>query len=297
MFLKTFELPEEEAEESVMDSILRTCYTTYYPFKIFPLKKLSYLSFEPITILYGGNGSGKTTLLNIIAEKLNLNRQSFYNRSSFFEDYINLCDYTGKHIPRQSQIITSDDVFDSMLDLRAINEGIDVKRGLLFEEYNNRKYDGPELRKLKRFSIDHLEEDTKKLEEIQSVKVSQSKYVKQRLVNNIKGCSNGESASQYFTQRIRDNALYLLDEPENSLSSERQLELAQYIEYSARFYNCQFIIATHSPFLLSIKEAKIYNLDTVPVSEVNSWTELNNMRAFYNLFKTYEKDFEKCSNK
>lgn len=168
------------------------------------------------------------------------------------------------------QIITSDDVFDSMLDLRAINDGIDIKRGLLFEEYNNRKFESPgKLRKLKSFSLENLEEDTKKLEEIKSVKVS-STYVKQRLVNNIKTNSNGESAFQYFVQRIRENALYLLDEPENSLSSERQLELAQYIEHSARFYHCQFIIATHSPFVLSIKNAKIYNLDSMLVKEVSS---------------------------
>lgn len=123
--------------------------------------------------------------------------------------------------------------------------------------------------------------------------MSQSTYVKQRLVNNIKTNSNGESAFQYFVQRIRENALYLLDEPENSLSSERQLELAQYIEHSARFYHCQFIIATHSPFVLSIKNAQIYNLDSMPVKEVSSWTELNNMRAFYELFKRYASDFER----
>lgn len=288
MYLEQFEIPSEYQEENFIGGIQRTCYTSYYPFKIFPAKYLNSLTFSPIAILYGGNGSGKTTLLNIIAEKLKLNRQSFYNRSSFFENYIDLCQYRGDFIPRQSQIITSDDVFDSMLDLRAINDGIDIKRGLLFEEYNNRK-----LRKLKSFSLENLEEDTKILEEIKSVKVSQSTYVKQRLVNNIKTNSNGESAFQYFVQRIRENALYLLDEPENSLSSERQLELAQYIEHSARFYHCQFIIATHSPFVLSIKNAQIYNLDSMPVKEVSSWTELNNMRAFYELFKRYASDFER----
>ena len=41
-------------------------YNGIYPFKIFPQKRLEKLSFEPITILYGGNGSGKSTLLNMI---------------------------------------------------------------------------------------------------------------------------------------------------------------------------------------------------------------------------------------
>ncbi|MBO5353859.1 MAG: hypothetical protein J6A77_11235 [Lachnospiraceae bacterium] len=44
-----------------------------------------------------------------------------YNRSAFFEDDTKLCDY----------------VFDFMLDLRSLNEGIDRKREELFEEYRN----------------------------------------------------------------------------------------------------------------------------------------------------------------
>lgn len=48
---------------------------------------LSEFEFPPVTILYGGNGSGKTTALNVIAEKLHLQRDTLYNRSSFFEDY------------------------------------------------------------------------------------------------------------------------------------------------------------------------------------------------------------------
>ena len=64
---------------------------------------------------------------------------------------------------------------------------------------------------------------------------------------------------RYFTEKILDGGLYLLDEPENSLSPQKQLELLQFLEDSVRFYDCQFIIATHSPFLLSLKGARIYD--------------------------------------
>ena len=50
------------------------------------------LDFEPITILYGGNGSGKTTALNVIAEKIKAKRDTLYNRSNFFEDYVKMCE-------------------------------------------------------------------------------------------------------------------------------------------------------------------------------------------------------------
>ena len=47
----------------------------------------------------------------------------------FFEDYINLCHYElDNKIPRTSETITSDDVFNFMLDLRSINNGISSKR-------------------------------------------------------------------------------------------------------------------------------------------------------------------------
>ncbi len=61
--------------------------------------------------------------------------------------------------------------------------------------------------------------------------------------------------------KICEDGLFLLDEPENSLSPERQLKLLKFLEDSARFFGCQLIIATHSPFILSMRGAKIYDFD------------------------------------
>ena len=73
--------------------------------------------------------------------------------------------------------------------------------------------------------------------------------------------------------------------------SDNQLKLKQFIEDSARFYNCQFIISTHSPFLLNLLEAKIYNLDQTPVS-IQKWSELPNMKLYYEFFKERKDEFE-----
>lgn len=110
-------------------------------------------------------------------------------------------------------------------------------------------------------------------------------------MDNVREYSNGESAYRYFTEKIGENALYLLDEPENSLSPERQLELMQLIEDSSRFFGCQFIISTHSPFLLSLRGAKIYDLDENP-PKVKRWTELKNVRIYYEFFKNHADKFE-----
>lgn len=75
-----------------------------------------------------------------------------------------------------------------------------------------------------------------------------------------------------------------MDEPENSLSSELQIELKNYIEAMARCYNCQFIIATHSPFLLSIKGSKIYDMDRWPV-QLTVWEQINDVKVFLDFFE------------
>ena len=111
MYLSCFKFPDEGQEWSFAMGIRRTCYDTFYPFKVLSKRGLFSLEFEPVTILYGGNGSGKTTALNVIAEKLRLERDTLYNRSNFFEDYTALCRYeVYRPIPQGSRIITSDDV-------------------------------------------------------------------------------------------------------------------------------------------------------------------------------------------
>lgn len=43
-------------------------------------------------------------------------------------------------VPENSRIITSDDVFDYMLNIRNLNDGIDQKREEIIEEYLESKY-------------------------------------------------------------------------------------------------------------------------------------------------------------
>lgn len=285
IYLKHFSFPDEDREHSFFMRIRRTCYDSYYPFQVLVRHRLTMLDFEPVTILYGGNGCGKTTALNVIAEKLGLERDSLYNRSNFFEDYTAMCDYeVYKPIPRGSRIITSDDVFDFMLNLRSLNEGVDRKREDLFEEYLDAKYSHFQMRSL---------DDYEQLKKVTTARQkTQSKYVRSRLMDNVREHSNGESAFLYFSEKIKDNGLYLLDEPENSLSPQRQKELVKFLEDSARFFGCQFIISTHSPFVLSIKNAKIYDMDEEPV-DVRKWTELPSVRAYYEFFKEHEGEFDK----
>ena len=264
-----------------------TCHNVNnpYPFKLFPFKYLERLDFSPITIIYGGNGSGKSTILNIIAQKLSLARTSPFNHTPFFEDYLEFCRadlYREKKPPEGSCIITSDDVFDYMLSFRALNDGVDRKREELFDEWYGLRQGNFQMRSL---------EDYDELQKRRDAwSHTRSDFTARRLPKNLPGQSNGENAYGYFAEKIRGDALYLLDEPENSLSAERQMELATFLEDSARFYGCQFIISTHSPFLLAIRRAKIYDLDSRPVS-VKPWTELPNTRLYFDFFESHRDEF------
>lgn len=283
IYLKSFIFVSEGREFNFILDEKRTCFDTFYPFKVISKNQFNRIDFEPITILYGGNGSGKSTALNIIAEKINAERDSMFNRSNFYDDYVNMCDYnTAYENPLNTRIITSDDVFDYMLNIRTINEGVDSNREELFKEYMDNKYGSFQMK-----SIDHYH----KLRKVNEARhKTQSKYVRSNSKDNIQEYSNGENAFRYFLNKIEENGLYILDEPENSLSPKRQMELVKFIEDHSRYLGCQFIIATHSPFILSLKEAKIYDLDEDPV-DIKKWTELENVREYYNFFKERENEF------
>ncbi len=282
VYLKSFSLPDEPGEYEFLRQLRRTCYNGVYPFKLFPPKGLEELSFSPITVFCGGNGSGKSTLLNLIAEKLGVLRHSAFSGGAFFAPYAELCDADCGELSPSSQLLSSDDVFDYMLNIRYLNDGIDVRREELFEDYVSRKYAEHRLRSLKEY------DDWKESYDAKSK--SQSQYVRERLMRNVDMHSNGESAMRYFVDHITENALYLLDEPENSLSVALQRDLAKYIADSARFFRCQFILATHSPILLSLPDARIYDLNEVPVSE-KAWTEVEGVRAFFDFFEEHRREF------
>ena len=72
--------------------------------------------------------------------------------------------------------------------------------------------------------------------------------------------SHGESFMDFMNHQLAKKSLYILDEPEAALSPQNQLKLMVLIDSFAK-QGSQFIIATHSPFILGYREARIINLD------------------------------------
>ncbi len=283
LYIHSIAFPSDDRETDFIWGIQRNCYDSLYPFRTLAARGLERIDFEPVTILYGNNGSGKSTALNVIAEKSRIMRDSVFNKSNFYPNYVELCEMDASSaIPDNSRIVTSDDVFDYMLNVRNLNEGIDKKRGEVFEEYLDAKYSDFKLQSLADY------DQLKKVNKARSK--TQSKFVRSELMDNVREYSNGESAFRYFTEKIGENGLYILDEPENSLSPKRQIELAQFIEDSVRFFGCQIIMSTHSPFFLAMNGAKIYDLDESPV-RVRRWTELENARIYHDFFASHGDEF------
>lgn len=288
IYLNLFHFPSPREDEDFFNTpkASRTCYTTVYPFIMFRNRGLpKNFEFSDITIFYGNNGSGKSTILNVIAETLKLTRNTAFNRSDFFDDYVQLCDYRlNKSLSVNSSVITSDDVFEKILDIRRINDGIDNKRADLLDEWFENRSDSADTTL---HGLDDYER-WKRIMDSRGKKATQSHFLRSRLVRNVQERSNGESALSLFVDAISDDALYLLDEPENSLSPANQLELKYFLEDCVRNHGCQLIISTHSPFLLSLKGAKIYDIDSIPVT-VRKWTELEGVKVYQQFFE--EKSF------
>lgn len=72
--------------------------------------------------------------------------------------------------------------------------------------------------------------------------------------------SHGESFLAIAQNYMGADGIYIFDEPEAALSPQRQLTLLINI-YQCAQKGAQFIIATHSPILLGIPDADIYNFD------------------------------------
>lgn len=270
IYLKTFKLSDYKHKNK-----------NIYPFNVLQNKEPDIFIFDNITVLYGNNGSGKSTILNIIAHKLNLkgkerNSPEIIGISDYFGDYVFKCKYelgekeNGRkiyRIPEKSRYIKSEEI---LYEIRKIQQAAILQESI---ESNLARERG--MQKAKEFlQTDEGEKQFARFE------FAQEKY------------SNGETTMQILDSNIEPDNLYLLDEPEVSLSPQNQVKLAEEINKMARYLDVQFIIATHSPFMLGILNAKIYDLDTTNY-EVRKWNELENVRYFYEFFECRKNEFEK----
>jgi predicted ATPase len=99
--------------------------------------------------------------------------------------------------------------------------------------------------------------------------------------------SHGESFLALLSNRFTGNGLYLLDEPEAALSPSRQLTVLSVMHDLVKAQS-QFIIATHSPILLSYPNADIYVLTDDGI-ELTSYKETEHYTLTKNFLDSPER--------
>ena len=247
-----------------------------YPYNVFANKTERLLLFSPITILYGDNASGKSTVLNIMANKLQMEGLEYatsnqYGQVPYFMKFVGECSFSlgeeedGRslqRIPPGSRYIKSEDI---LYEIKKIQQEQILEDGYVYEHVR---------RGLSREQREEFRNSYGTAKKLEILKFAQEKY------------SNGETTLQMLDDYMEPDGLYLLDEPEVSLSPENQTKLAERLNRMARFLGCQFVIATHSPFMLGTLQAKIYDLDSREL-DVVGWTELKNVRYFFEFFERH----------
>ncbi|MCG2721087.1 MAG: AAA family ATPase [Thermodesulfovibrionales bacterium] len=103
--------------------------------------------------------------------------------------------------------------------------------------------------------------------------------------------SHGQSLMSYFSSRYTRKGIYLMDEPETSLSPKSQLALLRVIHSMSQAGHAQFIIATHSPILLSCPDSDIFCFDTLPIRKI-AYEATDHFRIYKDFMVNQERYFQ-----
>ncbi len=97
--------------------------------------------------------------------------------------------------------------------------------------------------------------------------------------------SHGQSLMSYFQSRYNRKGIYFLDEPETAMSPSSLVDLLNLLIKINKQGHAQFIIVTHSPFLLALPKSQILSFDNSIIEPIEyKDTE------YYKLYKNFMND-------
>lgn len=197
-----------------------------YPFSIPFIRELNSLEFNKnVTIFVGENGCGKSTLLEAIAVGLGFNPEGG----------------------------TKDTHFETRDTHSNLHEYIRLEKS--FRRYKDGYFLRAESFYNVATNIDELDEQY--IPEGVTAPLIRNSYGNKSLHKQ----SHGESFFSLMMNRFFGHGLYILDEPEAALSPARQLAILSRI-HQLELKQSQFIIATHSPILMTYPGAQIFQVDS-----------------------------------
>ncbi len=243
-----------------------------WPYTIPALQGLERLDFDaPVTLLAGDNGTGKSTLLEALAVKLALPAIGRVDAArdrtlAALRPLAHSLRLVFDRRPVNKFFLRSEDFFNFTIELQKQRDEMREELRRVDAEYADRSaFARGQARMAFAGTIADMER----------------RYGRDLL----ESASHGESFLRLFQERLVPGGLYLLDEPEAPLSPLRQLTLYCAIKSLCAEGNCQFIIATHSPILLSFEGAALYDLDQCPPRRT-SWEELPGVQLMKNFLSS-----------
>lgn len=228
-----------------------------------------------ITFFIGENGSGKSTLLETLACRLHLPHMDGYG-------YNKKCFDSAKTI----------------LPFMELEWQIERSTGFFFRaedfgDYLNsvHRNDATIHRQLS-----DLEDDIPAdiLQQMKDSANQQLHRVRKNFGQELDSFSHGEAYLHIMNRMVNQRGIYLLDEPEASLSPAKQLAFLYFLQEHLQHFNSQFIIATHSPVLMAYPNATIFEItengmQKTPLEQTDHYTVtklfLNNPSAFLRHFE------------
>jgi predicted ATPase len=222
-----------------------------FPFNLPLVKKLPKLSFKkPVTFFIGENGSGKSTIIEAIATGVGL--PAIGSQDLVLDETLNpalrLSEYlkfSWKIKSKRGFFLRAEDFFGFVKRLHKAHAELDA-------------------------DIKHYEAtlEGEGLSRARGAALAQKNAMTGRYGEDLNANSHGESFLKLFQSRFTQTGLYILDEPEASLSPQRQLTLISMIKNMVEEKKSQFIIATHSPILMAIPGSTIYEFKDGEIREI-----------------------------
>ena len=222
-----------------------------YPYNVLAIRFAKNIDVSNnITFIIGENGSGKSTLLESIAFRLQLPHMdgNGYGKKCF-------------------------DAARKLLPYLELNWNIERSVGFFFRAEDFGDY----LNSVHRADINlhnqmgYLGQDVPD-NVIQQMKDSanyQLHKVRRNYGQELDAFSHGEAYMHIMNEMVNQRGIYLLDEPEASLSPSKQLAFMYFLQEHLQNFNSQFIIATHSPMLMAYPNATIYEISDTSMQKTS----------------------------
>lgn len=241
MILSTLRLrnyPEDEADQ--------------FPWNLPIIKNLEELQFEKnISFLVGENGSGKSTILEGIAAYTEVPLAGSFRLED--DESLAAANRLANYLSLRYAEKTHHGFFVRAEDFIGFSRNIKRQIKELNQEIEEVKatFSGGDIKLI-----------------LGTLEGERNSFIK-RYSKDLEAMSHGEGFMKFFTSRITGKGLYLIDEPEAALSPTRQLSLLALILEKVKQTGAHFIIATHSPIIMSVPDSEVFHFEEGKITKVD----------------------------